>query len=560
MMKLRTKRAVSLLLLCTMLLTLCGCGQRDTNKPDDASSAPAKLVDPSAVGDALLNDEEIVSHIKNNANINTHREVRTAHAFRLIIANTQTMTGFVTSNVATEYQQCLSGLMSVASEEQFITKDAYLLVKDEETGDVQWENRELDKQLGIRAQKSAFYEGIPLPQEGALGTLADLGREAFPEKALTVIVSNFVEPGNDLNALSAQIEAYFDRYDYSAVCVMGFTSQFRGLFHIPSNELANPTFYIGNNTDERDRFEGKAPFYLVMIGPENAVRDAVTNINDRLEQYEIRGEYCIYTNSLYQQVLTEPLTFDVIGDLKKRKAPVDTIRSYNTGTLVEHNSGNVYYSGILDRVETLDQDSGDAISTSTQISVMSTDYDGVSQYDNWDYQMYAYDPDTGSWEEAGKNDLANATVVIQPESGDDLAEELILAQGRREIRVSAKLSFKNGLLSKNTIYRLTVRLFLNSENAAIEKMSSDGLTRKFDISRTDYDAAVNQLANLGGNNKSWTSTGYMQDDVQLALLRTPNLKQFITSLEKLVEKYHDNSDMIEYLDFVFNVPNSKSGT
>ena len=43
--------------------------------------------------------------------------------------------------------------------------------------------------------------------------------------------------------------------------------------------------------------------------------------------------------------------------------------------------------------------------------------------------------------------------------------------------------------------------------------------------------------------------------VRSVLQRTPNLKTFLTSMENLAKSYQDDTEMTEYLDFIFNIPN-----
>ena len=69
---------------------------------------------------------------------------------------------------------------------------------------------------------------------------------------------------------------------------------------------------------------------------------------------------------------------------------------------------------------------------------------------------------------------------------------------------------------------------------------------------------INKMSEGWGNTKIWTASPALHSRVQTVLLRTPNLSDLLTSLEQLEKKYQDDSEMIEYIDFVFNVPGEGS--
>ena len=536
------------------LMLLSGCGRKQASgggaaQQESGSAAAIKV----ASNLEIRNDDVIQAHLEHNRNLNTERVDREAEIFHFYIENTETMEGFVAPNVTTAYQESIQSLMDVAYN-SFEKLAAHMLVYSEDIGELEWERAELDKKFIRKIQTRAPYTGNVLPEVSPLEALTWEASSPFEENALTVIVSNFVEPGNDLNALAVEIESYFDDYENSAVCVMAMTSHFEGNFHIPYDGGNSTTYTI---TD----FAGDAPFYMVIVGPEKAVRDTTLNLEERLLKKGITPTYGIYTNNVYAQILAEPLSFDVVGDLKRKKAAAATIRSYNTGDLFEDDAGNAFFAASSGRVETLDSEANGGISTSTQISLMSKDYDGVSQYD-WEYALYHYDAATGKWVDAGKNALTRSTVTVQKENGplvDEQSDEPVLASGRKEIRGSAKLDFSStSSLKRDQIYRVEVKLYLNRQNPnAVSSSAGSGLT-DYSIVRADYDAMINKMSEGWGNTKIWTASPALHSRVQTVLLRTPNLSDLLTSLEQLEKKYQDDSEMIEYIDFVFNVPGEGS--
>ena len=535
----------------SVLMLLSGCGRRQTSgggRASQKSSGNAPVV-RAAESLEVRKDGVIQSHLDNNRNLNTQRVERQADTFHLYIENTETMEGFVSPKVTTSFQESIQRLMDV-SYNGFTKMDARMLVYADDIGELEWEKTELNKKFVRKMLDKSFYSGNTLPDVSPLAALTWESPSPFEANALTVIVSDFVEPGNDLSALALEIEAYFDKYENSAACVMGITSSFEGTFHVPVDGRKETTLQIKD-------FSGEAPFYMVMVGPESVVRDTARNLADRLRAKAIVPSYSIYTNNVYAQILAEPLHFDVIGDLKKKKAAPSIIRSYNTGELYEDDAGSAYYAASSGRVETLDSEANGGISTSTQISLMSKDYDGVSQY-NWEYSLYSYDTAAKKWVEAGKNALSRSSVTVTTENGpleDDYSDEPILAPGRKEMRISARLDFDTASsLYREEIYRVEVRLNLNRKNPNAESSASGTNLKEYSIVRADYDIAVNKLSDGWGKTKIWTASPQLHESLQKVLVRTPNLVDLLTSLEQLEEKYQDESEMIEYVDLVFNVP------
>lgn len=547
------KKTLTGRILCGLLsvtLLLSGCGRRSSgggNNSGKTSGADAVVHAASSL--EIRQDPVIQAHLENNRNISTERQEHHADTFHLYIENTESMAGFVSDNTTTEFQEGLQSLMDVAYS-NFENINAHMLTYSQEYEELEWEEAELDKKLLRKMQTPEFYEGNPMPEISALEDLSWGKKSAFEAKGVTVLVSNFVEPGNDLNALVVGIESYFDEYPNTAACIMAVTSRFKGELHVPYDGGTYPTFMVYN-------FAGMAPFYMVMVGPETQVRETAQEVAGRLQTKGITPSYSIYTNNANAQVLEEPMHFNLIGDLKTKKAPADVLRSFNTGTLYEDDGGNAYFAASSGRVETLDGENGGGISTSTQISVVSTDYHSPAKYE-WDYKLYSYDATQQTWVEEGKNALAQATVEAKIYKGpleDALDEEPILAAGREEMLVTARLNFSGvSSLTRNQIYRVEVKLFLNRQNTEIRQESGRDELMAYSIVRADYDAALSLMSVGTDNSRIWTARPQVQDQVQQALLRTPNFSELLTSMENLENKYQDSNELVEYLDFVFNVP------
>lgn len=57
--------------------------------------------------------------------------------------------------------------------------------------------------------------------------------------------------------------------------------------------------------------------------------------------------------------------------------------------------------------------------------------------------------------------------------------------------------------------------------------------------------------------KIWTSEPDSKPKLLDVLTKTPNLGDLLTSLKQLENKYQDETELIEYVDFVFNVPSEE---
>ena len=538
----------------SVLMLFSGCGRRQASGGEAAVKKEGSTAVVRAASNLELRQDPVIqSHIENNRTLDISHKESLAENFHFYIENTQTMEGFVTPTVTTNFQESVQSLLDVALN-SFPNLDAHMLGYSDDSRELEWEETALDKKFIRKIQTRSFYTGNQLDEISPLEAIAWEEDCAMEANGVTVIASNFVEPGNDLTAISVTIESYFDEFENSAACIMGMTSQFEGDLHIPYDGSRGVNYRVTG-------FAGEVPFYLVMFGPETAVRTLVKNLEEHLYVKGIAPTYDIYTNNANAQILANPLNFDVIGDLKRKKAPADLIRSYNTGELYEDDAGNVYYAASSGRVETLDAEANGGISSSTQISIMSKDYDGSSQY-NWDYKLYSYDGAEKKWVEEGKNALSKTTVVVQHENGllvDEQADEPILAAGRKEMRISTKLDFSNtSPLIREQIYRVEVKLYLNragtNSNGAMGS-SLDG----YSVTRAEYDAAIDRLPDGWGSTKIWTAAPALHKRLIPILARTPNLSDLLTSLERLETKYQDDRELIEYVDFVFNVPSEEQG-
>lgn len=216
-------------MLCGVLaaaLLLSGCG-RDTSKKDSVSAAAVKTADALEI----RNDGVIRSHLENNRNLNIQRTDRNVDTFRFYVENTEAMAGFASGGLTTDYQESIQRVMDVAFS-SFANLEIHMLACPDGTDEPEWEEADLNEKMTRKVQNAAFYSDVEMPSSSPLAALAWEPESPFQENALTVLVSSFIEPGNDLNVLAEQIQGYFDKYENSAVCLMGITSRFQGDYYV----------------------------------------------------------------------------------------------------------------------------------------------------------------------------------------------------------------------------------------------------------------------------------------------------------------------------------------
>lgn len=556
------KRQARKRLLCGMLSTimlLTGCAQRGVPASEESPSKGGTN-SVSAVSAADLNirrDSVIQGHLENNRNIVTQRVDREAKEFCLYVENSKMMEGFIpgAGSASSAYQETVQSLKDVISNGGFQEKEAYVLSSVSKGEEPEWKSADLDATLN-RMHRRDLYAGVEVPEVSPLEVM----EHPFGENLLTVIVTNLMEPNNDLNAIVGRIRSYFDKYENSAACLMEISSEFEGTYYIPS--YANKEQWRIENIKPGDKnsYPVMTPFYLIMVGPEPAVRKFASSMEERLSKKSILPVYGVYTNNVYAQIIDEPLHFRVLEDLKLKKASTNIVRSYNTGMLYEDGAGSAYYSNSGQRVKTLDADVDPGknvrISNSTQISLMSEDYDGLTSYKE-EHTLYVFNPETNKWEETEKNARDNAFVTLVTEKGelrDDYADEPILSSGK-QVRISAKLDFSStSPLKREKMYRMEVRLLLNHENPNAKSDAAGEQLRSFSINRQEFDSAIEKLSSGSQNNRIWTASFSAGKKAAPALSKTPNLEELLTSLEELESEYKDTREVVQYVDFVFNVP------
>lgn len=559
---------VSGLLVLSMLLSGCGGERRAASEPRQQADEPVQEEKAAVAAPgswSFESDGAITDHAEHNARLKDRKEPRKAEKFTLYVENTEGMAGFVPPNSATDYVHSIQAIFDTVNRDYEMS--ANFLTGP---GGLRWTGTTLDDDFKYRLLGTKFYENNVMTNPGPLAALFQDGTSPFEENGLTMLVSNFAEPGFNLTPLSKGIEQYFDSYEQSAACVIGISSDFRGEgrntgadMAIPNNDsrYSGATFYVTN-------YRGKAPVYMVLVGPEENVEEFSGTFFRYLDSAGVSYSASLYSNTVYDQIVEQPLEFEMVPDPKAKKATAPVLSSFNTGAAQRSEDGLVFaatYSGVETREGRAargedDGQSTASVTTSTQISLVSKNYDGAAEY-TMDYQLYVYDTPSQTWKDAGKNAQKMVHISMEERSGE-LKEELgtqeyvILAKGRREIYLRALLDFsENSPLSREEMYRLEVRLHLCRDNPE-PRSSINPELEQFSVSNETYYAEIAQLCGLSEPNKKWRSS----EDIHAAraLPYTPNLSSFLLSLENLEGKYRPDNDVVEYVDLIFNLGGNAS--
>lgn len=576
------KRMIGLLLLAALLLGMAGCSMertgtsrssaaRTTNAPEEIENQIADATEATEgrrenTTWSAETDPVIQEHIAALSALKEEKPTRRASHLELYVENTEAMAGFLPSSGITEYLQSVQALFD-AMDGNYSSTAHYLIGG---SSGLHWISSAMNSTFRRDVQSLAFYQENIFPAESAMGQLFQ-NATPFAEDGLTLIVSSFIEPQFDLSPLSRGIEQYFGNFSDSAACIIGIHSSFNGGMTrytqefigadlvIPSDSASYnvPSFYV------RD-YIGTLPVYIVMVGPEADVQKFLTTYEKQLTTAGVEYTKSLYTNNVYDQIVETPLELEVVADQKAGKLAPPVLSSYNTGVLSQSESRTVFsatYVGIEARDERSRQ-SGSAeedpveIRTSTQISAISTNYVPGAEY-AFDYCLYAYDEDTKSWVEAGKNAQAMVHFTHKIMEGEvseviDNKDVVILAAGREGIYLSALLDFSQGsALSRDTVYRLEVQVKLNHPNEDAHSKANPDLAKEFSTTSSQYYQVVNSLVSLYPPHRQWRVTE--ADLTATALPYTPNLSAFLTSLELLESSFRPDTEYVQYLDFIFNL-------
>ncbi len=576
------KQLICMILAAAIVLSFSGCSMERPDRPtrttdetlertETAQTEPDQEQTENSPGNrdnsflwSAETDPIICEHMEGLRALKAEKIARKAANLDLYVENTEAMVGFLPPNVTTEYTQSVRALFDAVTDAYSTT--AHYLVGG--SSQLHWVSGPMDDAFRRDVQSLSFYQDNTFTSDSPLGKLFQ-DTTPFEEDNLTLIVTSFKEPGFDLNPLSRGIEKYFRSFTDSAACIVAFQSDFNGGVG-RNNEICGADMVIpyNGNTDETPAFYvrdyvGTAPCYIVMVGPEADVQAFLANYERYLTTVGVKYSKSLYANNVYDQIVEAPLEFEVVADQKAGKLAQPVLSSYNTGVLSQTESRTVFsatYEGIEARDETSGRGSSEEksveIRTSTQIAALSTNYVPGAEY-TFEHCLYAYDQDAKTWVEASKNaqemvhfthEIMDGEVIEQIEGKD----VVILAAGRQAVYLRALLDFsKESALSRDTVYRLEVRVKLNHPNYAARSASNPAMAEQFGISSSEYYDVFKGLTDLLGLDKQWRSTE--AELAASALPYTPNLSTFLTSLDLLESSFRPEEEYVEYLDFIFNL-------
>ena len=579
------RSVLSIVLLMSLLLTLCACSRSERGSADGSSrgSARGERSEESQTSEKKAKKEEKAKEKEQEASsaspssalamtpetfsadkvLNNHKTLnaslsaagsaaRRAESARIYFENTKKLQRLFENNNFSEFSLGVRNIYSAVNR-SFDNSQLSCFALSEQDGRTHWAPFAADDSARQKTQSRDFYT-FDYNSSNYLALLFEDTSIAFGANSLNIVVSSFTEPGFDLSAFGQGLDRYMANNPQSAVCLYGALSSV--------DRLDLEVYRFNKALDEGDftilNFSGKLPFFILAVGPEESVRSFDSAMNELMNSSSMTYRRGVFSNSAYTQLEARPLEMTLVPDPKLKSGTTELLQSYNTGALSEDQDGNIYYASYAG-IETKDDRGSTAnLSYSSRIACVSKDLDAaVGSFYTADFTLYAYDAETQSWLPCDKLASSRVTLDCRPLRGSSEEGSAILAAGDEQLYVSAKLDFSaDSPLDRSTVYRVEVRLKLNYENPSPLSESNVGKIRDFCISDMDYYSALEHLTTSTGLNKpyikTWDYSGEeLKSNAGAALMRIPNLEALLSALEKTEHYAPEAADKIEYIDFIY---------
>lgn len=598
----RQKEAVGILLLMAMLLSFCSCGSRNESREDGTipsmNEAALETTEVISATSTWMDDPVIVAHQENNREVMAEKDLdRDAERFDLYVDNIKTMGGFI-SESSSEYQRSIQTAIDVAAVMFSDNLYGHAMVDSKEKTDASsstliWEESELDKNFTRKLRSQSFYNVKILPDYGTLDKLFT-EEEPFKAESLSVIVTNFMGDYYDMGVIYNGIQRYFDRYPHSAALLMGYTSQYHGNLYLADKDNDDKhEFYI-------TAFRGDIPFYMIVVGPEQAVKDYQQRMEKSLDDQDVKAAMSFYTNSVYECIEAKPLNFRVASDpgsVKEATGIAEQIwtfdsldncgavgewnpnrrwSSFNVGDITINDDGTVIVSrnrgvstNMARKINRKTQDENRLVAgkygrtdAARQLTLFSTDYNDRSIY-SAEYQLYVFDKQSGEWVEASKGESSMVLFGFGKQEGpvsdyrdgaSDRKSISVLPQDNTEYCLSTRLNYDpaaDSVLNKSQIYRLEVRIRLNRANPRAESNATPEELFGFATTEEKFYSFKKMMGSL--LNYTWQQelSEQTRETIRDCLNATPKLDFFLDSMSKLEKRYDVDVPIVEYVDIIF---------
>lgn len=567
------KKLAALLSVLMLVMVLSGCGKKAW--PDNA-----QIAEMAVMGELIPASEDMPTYPDTSNTV-----------FRMFFDNTNSMRGFVNPTIGnqkkTAFVYSVDDAINVAlqmlqaKDNGFRQTEGYILKADEKNI-LRWSEVDLNDELQAAFCSTRFGTTFYTGSEGRPGTLTEngvsvgplsrlfrvgniQGKEAsatpFIDDGLTVIVSDLMEQGFNLDVIFQGIQTYFGQNPYAAAAVIGCSSEYKGNLSIP--------MFDGTGVSEITvhDYTGDAGYYFVIVGPVRLVEVYVENLEALLRKDHVENSTVIFRNCQDTQSVVSALSFEAVPDTMKNVSTKNLKDYYQDDVTNVLGSANtegtvnaVSYKNII--VGNIDGNPSTAMGDIFQLAAMA-DVQKEASYALGIARLYAlteYSEDkegtvSYAWTEYTGNELESLHVrgeIMKGEKCDwdkDGDPVIVIPEGKEVFYVRCSMEFKKGAVKDEAGVYCVVVPYVGTKAGASQTEALRELEKR-SISQGDLDKALAVLEKRGGGYQ-WSEAN-ADANVKKALCSTPNL---VNLLNPLNNSAFESEQGAHYLTFIFDMQN-----
>lgn len=577
------KKIVVLFTIVSMVFTtvLSGCNTQETGPSEH-------------LGDSVISKhQEIFDQLTKDSQ--KEEPDQSATIFRMYYDNTESMMGFVTPMIQerekTSFVYSIDAAIDVASgmisaPTNGIADAVGYALEADSSNILRWNEVEINDELQGQFCAKSFYTGSgggrlgTLTENGKvigpLGRLFQKGANPFAVDGLTVIVSDLMEQGFNLDTLRDGIQQYFSENEYAAAIILGCTSKYVGNMSVPCFSGSSGTDIVTINN-----YDGPAAYYFLIVGPRNLAESYVQQLEERLYDSDIEFERASYYNSADINSTVAPLSFELVEDTMKDvktlegdAAPKrreegrrgdDDIEEEDKTESGERTLEDVWGSANTNGVSAqgnafaahVGRNSSSVFGSFIQLAAFADQPDDVES-EIVSSTLYVYDEEIGDWKEGSKNEQSEYTLRMDSLEGPvteiNNSSKIIVAEDREGVLLRCTMDFsEEGALDRSKTYRVEVQLNNHREKDGDEDDDDDLL--EMSITTSDFDTSLSALAMDKQDEYNWAkSSKAAREAAASALMRTPKLNNLLNALSNL--SYQPEKQQSQYVDFIFDASSS----
>lgn len=517
--------------------------------------------------------------------------------FRMYYDNTESMMGFVNPMIQdrkkTSFVYSIDAAIDVASgmisaPTNGIADAVGYALEADSSNILRWSKAEINDELQGQFCAKSFYTGsgggrLGVLNEngkviGPLGKLFQNDETPFAADGLTVIVSDLMEQGFNLDTLRDGIQQYFSENEYAAAIILGCTSEYMGNMSVPCFSGSSGTDIVTINN-----YNGPAAYYFLIVGPRNLAESYVQQLEERLDDSDVEFDRASYYNSADINSTAAPLSFELIDDTMKdvkslegdaapkrreegRRGDNDTEEDEDDGAengerTLEDVWGSANTNGVSAQgnafAARVGRNSSPVFGNLIQLSAFADQPNDVES-EIVSSTLYVYDKEASDWKEGSKNEQSGYTLRMDSLEGPvtevNDSSRIIVAEDREGVLLRCTLDFSEGSpLDRSNTYRVEVQLNNHREKDGEEDSDDDLL--EMSITTSDFDASLSVLAMDQQDEYNWEKSSKAAREAAVsALVRTPKLNNLLNALSNL--SYQPEKQQPQYVDFIFDAASS----